>query len=334
MLNKRKVIYFLVAVVAALLLINVLLSLIQTGNQNQNTDEISSSEIEKSFLSSLDNFGIKENWINKQKLKKKLSDSISYIYQIKIPLGLTIPQILKDMSEEFANKPAILNSEEKKIGGITRLEIKSRNSIKLISEFKYDPILEREFSQTGFILINYNESSEKEIDDIFKVLLPFGVLLPLESNSQIIAENVKNNKKEYFLELNDDCDDSGLELNDDLELEELTKNCNKIISNFNSPKYFFITKKESGFNFSTIDFISDKFENKGRKILKLENYTKLQSESISDLKSLYNFHLVNLKAGGDKIFLITVTDWLLIQNEISNYIKKGNKVVFPSQLLN
>ena len=56
-------------------------------------------------------------------------------------------------------------------------------------------------------------------------------------------------------------------------------------------------------------------------------------EDRNDLFSRADFHFKNLTPGQFKIFRVDFSDWLLLQDKISNYVKKGNLVVKPSELL-
>ncbi len=319
--------------VAALLFINVMLGLVEKKERRLEST-LNQNEIEEKFILVLNEFGIQENWIEKQKIKKGKSDSLSYKYKIRIPNGLTIPVVLKDLNEMFVKLPVVITSSEKKVNGITELKIKSGGTYKLFAELKYDSDISRKFSSIGFLITNFENSDESEIKKLFNLALPVGIILPLEDNSQVIAELIIKNKLDYFVELSDDGDIIDFELEEDLGLEQLNKNITKIISSFNSPKHFFINELESGFNATIASFITEKFEKRGRKILTSNNYFLLKGEDTQDLQSLFQFQVNKLKPGTTKIFRISLEDLYNIQNGIKNYIKKGNKIVHPSRLFN
>ena len=333
MINKRKIIYFLIALVAALLFLNVMLGLVEK-KESKVEASMNKEQIEEKFILVLHEFGIQDSWIEKQKIKKSKYDSLNYSYKIQIPSEVTIPVVLKDLTEMFSKMPIVLNSSEKKVNGITELNIKSGGYIKLIADFKYDSEISRKFSMIGFLVRDVENASEKEIKQLFDLALPIGIVLPLENNSISIAELIKKNKLDYFIELNNDADDINFEMEEDLGLEQLNVNITKIISSFNSPKVFFINELESGFNASIASFISDKFEKRGRQILTSNNYLLLKGEDNRDLQSLIQFHLNKLKPGTTKIFRISLQDLSNIQNELKKYIKKGNKIVHPSRIFN
>lgn len=333
MMNKRKIIYFLVAVVAALLFINVMLGFVEKKDIQLEL-KLNQEQVEEKFNLVLNEFGIQENWIEKQKIKKGKYDSLTYFYKVHIPSGLTIPVVLKDLNEMFVKQPVVITSSEKKVNGTTELKIKSGGTNKLIAELKYDSDISRKFSLIGFLITDFENADESEIKNLFNLALPFGIILPLEDNSQVIAEIILKNKLDYFIELSDDADIIDFELEEDLGLEQLSKNITKVISSFNSPKYFFINDLESGFNSTIASFITEKFEKRGRKILTSSNYFLLKGEDSYDLQSLFQFQVNKLKPGTSKIFRISLEDLYKIQNGIQKYLKRGNKIVHPSRIFN
>ncbi|MBK7105781.1 MAG: hypothetical protein IPH62_10900 [Ignavibacteriae bacterium] len=333
MLNKRKIIYILIAIVALLLLINVVLGFIHISLPNNNPQFLSKQIIDEKFQKVLTDYGIHENWITKGKIQKGKSDSLKNSLIIQLPEDIPIAQILKDISIEFAKQPVIVSSSEEKINGSTNLIIESGNTIKLIADFKHEENLVREVSTIAFLLIQVEDLDDNEIVELMKNPIHFGVILPLEFNSTITAEKLKEGNKEYFIQLDDDSDEIDFELTDDLKLDELKSNSRKIIASFNSPRIFFIDENNSGLTKSIINFIYEKFKDRNRRVLFSNNLTLLKGENANDINSLLKFHVTNLKPGEAKTFRINVEDWFLIQDELTNIQKKGNKIVNPSWLL-
>lgn len=333
MINKRKIIYFLIAIVVLLLLVNVVLNLIEP--KHKIVEETQTKEkIEDDFITVLESFGIKESWISKQKIKNSKNDSLTYKFQVKLPLDVTIPVLLKDINEVFASNPVDATSKEIKLYGVTELTLSSGKFRKLLAEFKYDSELSREYSTIGFLINDGRLIEEEEILKIKNLAIPVGIILPLENKSKANAELIKSNRLDYFIELSDNADDVDFELDEDLGLEKLNNNIKVIISSFNSPKVFFINELESGFNASIANFIFEKFEKRGRKVVTSNSFLSLKGEDNSDLQSLLGFHLNKMKPRTSKIFRINIDDLFEIQNILSKFIKKGNKIELPSHLLN
>ncbi|MFZ1290536.1 MAG: hypothetical protein WAR79_10620 [Melioribacteraceae bacterium] len=333
MLNKRKIIYILIAIVALLLLINVALGFIHISLPNNNPTFLSKKIIDEKFQKVLSEYEIHENWITKGKIQKGKSDSLKNSLIINLPNDIPIAQIIKDINIEFSKQPVIVSSSEEKINGLTNLIIESGNTIKLIADFKHEENLLREFSNIAFLLFQVEDLDENELNDLIKNPNHFGIILPLELNSTSIAKVLKEEKKEYFIQLDDDSDEIDFELSDDFKLDELRSNSRKIISSFNSPRIFFVDETNCGLAKSIQNFIAEKFKERGRRILLSNKLTFLKGESSNDINSLLKFHVTNLKPGESKVFRINVEDWLLIQDELSNIQKKGNKIVNPTMLL-
>jgi hypothetical protein len=332
MINKKKIIYFLIAVIASLLLLNVLLALNQNKNEIELNRELTINKIEEKFYNVLNVFGIDDLWISTQKLKKGEYDSLEYKFIVKIPSGVAIPLVLKDLNEAFVNQPVTMASEEKKINGITSLNIESAGDVKLIAEFKYDLKLVREFSQVGFLLTKIDEIEDSEFNILYNIAFPFGVLLPLETNSRETAEIIKSNNINYFIELIHNSESVDFELDPMFSLEKLSKNIRNIISSFNSPDIFFIDDKKSKFDINAKNYIKEEFMKKNRRVISLNKYALLKGENKADLLSLMSFYLNNIKMGDSGVFRISANDFLMVQEEINKYVKKGNKILNPNKL--
>ena len=179
-----------------------------------------------------------------------------------------------------------------------------------------------------------NLIDEEEIRKLKDLAIPVGIILPLENESKIIAEIIKSNKLDYFIELSDDTDNVDFELEEDLGLDKLTNNIKSIISSFNSPKIFFINELESDFSASISNFIIEKFQKRERKVITTNSFFILKGEDESDLNSLLSFHLNKLKPGTSKVFRISLNDLFEIQKSLAKFIKKGNKIALPSLLVN
>lgn len=333
MINKQKIIFFLVAIVAALLLINVILGLIEPTQKVKKQNLLTVQEIETEFLVILNEFALEETWITKRKLQKGKFDSIKTKYRISVPSGATIPEIIKDINKEFQNSPVEITSEEKKVYGSSTLTIKSNGFTKLISEFVYNPKLVRTYGEIGFLITEFENVDETKSKFLFDLAIPVGVILPLEEESAIIAEEIKSRNFNYFIQLNDDSDYQDFELTEDSGLEKLSRNVTNIISSFNSPRVFFVNELGSEFNASTINFISEKFQKRGRRLLTSNNFILLKGEDVNDLKSLIQFHLNRITSDNARVFRISIDDWFLIQEQLKFFVKKGNRIVLPNKLL-
>ncbi|MCB9247126.1 MAG: hypothetical protein H6613_00540 [Ignavibacteriales bacterium] len=316
-----------------MLVINVVLGFVQIKLPNNKPKTLSKKVIEEKFKKVLNDYGIEEGWIKNGKIQKGKSDSLSNSFVVSIPKDIPIAQMLKDISIEFKKQPVEVSSSEEKINGLTNLIIESGNYIKLVADFKYDNKIIRQFSSAAFLLNNIEGLKEIELENLLKNPLRFGAVLPLETSSKATAEILLDANKEYFIELKDNSDNVDFELDEDLNLDELKNHITKIISSFNSPKLFFIDKNESGISQGVKNFIEKGFDERGRKLLQLESITYLKGENNEDLKSLLRFHLTNLKFNHSKIFRISVEDWFIIQDELNNFLKKGNKILTPTRVL-
>ena len=332
---KKRIVYILVAITVILIILNAALG--SSGNdlveKERAEDTLTRISIEKSFEKTLSDYGIQPDWIKKEKKSKSKFDSLKYKYKIEIPSSVPIPMIIKEISLKLKNKNADIFSKEEKINGSSELKISSGNFIKLFAKLEYNKNLQRAYSSIAFIITNVEDLNENELNTLLKNSYKFGALLPLRSSSIKIAEKILANKKNYFINLDDDADNLSFELDEDLKINELKRNIKSIISSFNTPKTYFINKKKTGFSNSFISFLSGEFKKRNRKILRLKSFIHLKGEDEKDLNSLLEFHLNKLQTGKSKIFIINISDWWNIQTTLNYYIKKGNKIVLPVKLL-
>jgi len=332
--SKKKIVYTLISFTVLLILFNVVLGLLhQDEIKVENNNDVSRLDIETSFSSVIKKFGIKESWVKKKSLNDKALDSISYKYKIEIPVDVPIPMILKELSDKLKNGNAKVTSTEKKNFGSTILKIKTGQCVKLIAEINYKKEIVREHSSIAFVIKSIDKLSETEFETLLKTPIKFSALLPLQIESVEIAEKILKSKRTYYIFLDDDSDNVKFELDEDINVNSLKKNVGSIVSSFNSPQHFFISSKGTGFSNSFINFLKNEFKRKERIILNLNSFVNLKGENKKDLISLLNFHLNNIKSAESKTFFIEIDDWESIQSSINEYLKKGNKLKLPSQLL-
>lgn len=330
---KHTLIYFLSIVVAILLFINILIEPESTDAEQKIVKLTSVNDAEQLFKNILHDFGIKDDWIKQRRLKGVKYDSISHKYIVSVPQEVPIPQILKDLSLTIKKTNLAIHSTEKKNDGTTLLELKYLDVTKLYAELEYDNNLKRNFSQIAFIINDFIEGDSKSRQLIFKIQFPVGIILPLSNRSRDLAETIKNSRRDYFIEINDNSNDLDIELTEETGIDNFDSGIRKVISLFNSPKYFFINAEESDYTKNTMDFIKEKFKARGREIISVNSLKELKGEDEADLHSLVDFHLDGLKPGDAKVFLIGLDNWFAIQPEIIRYIKRGNRITSPSNLL-
>lgn len=331
---KKKIIYTLISFTALLILLNVVLGLLKKDVIIvKNNNDVTRLDIEKSFTSVIKKFGIKDSWVKKKNINDKTLDSISYKYKIEIPVDVPIPMILKELSNKLKNGNAKVTSTEKTNFGSTILKIKTGNCVKLVAEINYKKEIFREYSSIAFIIKNLDKLSKTEFDKLLNTPIKFAALLPLQIKSVDIAEKILKSKRTYFIFLDDDSDNIKFELDEDINVNTLKKNVASIVSSFNSPRHFFISNKGTGFSNSFVNYLKEEFKRKGRKVLNLNSFVNLKGENEKDLNSLLGFHLNNIKPSESKTFFIGIEDWDSIQHNINTYLKKGNKLKPPSQIL-
>src|SRR3989339_866827 len=127
---QKKIINILIGASIILLLSNVVLDFFDKKNNKTNSGEITVAKIDSIFFSVLNKFALKEEWIKKKNIKNKKTDSLQYVFDIKIPQDIPIASLLKEMNYGFGEQPVEITSEEKINFGKTVLKITSNEHLK------------------------------------------------------------------------------------------------------------------------------------------------------------------------------------------------------------
>ena len=335
MLSRRRLIYLLVFIISLLLFLNVALKITENKQEQKIEKQISISIAEKGFFEVLNYFGLENDWIEKRRLNKALNDSIDYFYQVSVPENVSVPEIMTNLQVKFSKFPTLLTSNEQNPKGNSLLTLMtSQKDVKLKARLVYKSDIIRKEKNIAFLIYNCENASENDLNLLIKLPYKFGCILPLEEDSQIIAEQLKKEGIEYFIQLKSDSDHLDFELEEDIGLEKITSNVKSIVSYFNSPKYFLTDSKNSNLNLNVKSFVKDILQKKGRKLVSVDNITLLKGKNREDLKSILEFHLRNTSYDKKNIFRISISDWLILQDEINSYIRSGNTIYSPSKYWN
>ncbi len=226
MLKKRKIIYALIFTSLLLIIGNILIDQFYVDEPVVVVQDLSREQIEEKFLSTLNDYGIKNEWITKTTPKKKISDSLDQIYKIKIPLGISIASFIKDVNSNFINQPVVVKSFEKKNYSNSEIKIYSNKILKLNANLIHTRKIKREYSQYGFIVKIDDQVDEELLDQLMQLSFNYAVsFVPSEFSS----ENLIQLSSSYFVLLNDEIEDSQFLLDEDFTKQKLVNNIKEII---------------------------------------------------------------------------------------------------------
>ena len=97
---KKTFVKYLLVIAIFLLLVNVTIDFFKKPPKNEKNlnRELTTSQIDSVFLNVLDQYGIEKDWVSTKKIKVADEDSISKQFIVKMPIDLSIPEIIKDIN--------------------------------------------------------------------------------------------------------------------------------------------------------------------------------------------------------------------------------------------
>ncbi len=333
MIVKKRLIYFLIALVVLLLVVNLILDKFNPPKVQIKHSEVSQNLIEKKFKKTLSEYGIKNDWIKKINPSKKKDKSLLYLYRVSLPNDISVPLLISDLKKTLEIYDVNVNAEEKNNFGSSVVTIVNNGKIKLKAEFKYKAGIKRSSSRIAFILSNINSLSNEDFNSLLKIPYNYGVIILPDADTESLAKQIESNKKEYYLILNDNISDERFELNNDFTKGVVNRALSNIFKFYKGGSFFLIDNESDLYNSAVIEYIKTVLKRNGKKYFYFQDFTKLHGESKKDLESLWDFYIMNIKPQETKIFVISAADFLSITDKIANYIRKGNKVSLASKIL-
>jgi len=325
MLIKRKLIYALIALSILLIIGNILLER-YSKDEVVIVQELSKNKIEEKFSTTLNNYGIADNWISKVSPKKKTYDSLDYIYKIKFPLDISIASFIKDVNASFVNHPVDIESVEKKNYSNSELKIYSNNILKLDANLIHTRKIKRKFAEYGFVMKIDDRVDEEALNELSKLYINYDfAFVPSEYSSDILDKL----RSDYIVLINDDINDSRFELDEDFTKQRLINNIKEIIITYGRRVIYLIDENSKIYNSKIYSLIKDEFEKRDIKILPLSYLTPLKADSEKQLVSLFHFYTTSLRGKKGETFLITYNDFITLVPLIEKQLKMGDRVVKP-----
>ncbi|VAX14975.1 hypothetical protein MNBD_IGNAVI01-1905 [hydrothermal vent metagenome] len=325
MLIKRKLIYALIALSIVLIIGNVLLER-YSSDEVVIVQELSKNKIEEKFRTTLNDYGIAENWVTKISPKNKNYDSLDYIYKIKFPPDISIASFIKDVNASFVNQPVDIESVEKKNYSNSELKIFSNSILKLDANLIHSRKIKRIFAEYGFVIKIDDRVDVEVLNELSKLYINYTfAFVPSEYSSDVLDKL----RSEYIVLINDEINDSRFELDEDFTKQRLINNIKEIIITYGRKVIYLIDENSKIYNSKIYSLIKDEFEKREIKILPLSYLTPLKADSKKQLVSLFQFYTTSLKGKKGETFLITYDDFITLVPLIERQLKMGDRVVKP-----
>jgi len=198
---RRNLLLSLFALAVLLIAIKILLNSVLMVSDSEEKF-IDASEINRRFISLLDDFGIEEKLIKVSKSKDKFSGHEIPNIRIQVPKDLSIPEILQDIYQSYSNDSLRIYSVEKVKGGKSTLVLMKGKSAILQAEFDYSKNIFRDKGAIAFI-INDVDPGKSSTVALIESSTKLNFLIRPESKIMQQLKFIKENGKQFSILIDD-----------------------------------------------------------------------------------------------------------------------------------
>lgn len=324
---KKKFTKYLIVFAIILLALNISIDFLKKPRKIENINELSIKQVDSVFLSVLDEYGIKANWIKTIPLKVEEEDSISKQFIVNIPSDLPIPLIIKDINKIIEKDITGFVSEEKKIFGPTEIRIYTNEMLKLKVSLIPNIQTVRDRNKLSFIITDAFELNGSEFNTL--LVLPYSLSLLVVPGESVITkvDSLKKYVKEYSVLLNDNINDFKFKLEKGFQKKLLKNSIATIFTSFKSAGVFAVDEKSQLYNSAIYNFVRDEFKKWGVELIKLAEFINLDEANESELISKFKFHCLDGTRSDQKTFLTTYENFRKLRDELEKAKKLGNRVI-------
>ncbi|NLT50230.1 MAG: hypothetical protein GXX85_04855 [Ignavibacteria bacterium] len=329
MKKKLKFINVLLIISFSLIFINILTDVFLPKKKILD-NPVNEKEVEKMFLSVMNDYGIKSEWIRKAPKEKKSSDSIIYVT---IPKSIPTTEIISDLKLNLSERDAEVISDEIKIDGDARVSVFSGKLLKFEVEMILQDSLNRDRNSIALILEGLNENSGENLLEVLKSSVTSTILLDVNENNIASVKTIKTFGKHYAVVINDDIEGDKYLLETEYTKQRLTDAIRSIFTDFGDASLFFIDENCSVYKSGIYEHVKKEFEKRNIVLHKLGNLINLKDKEKDDINSLFNFYCNNENYKNGFPVLISYEDFMNLQPSIIKYKKKGNEFIYASMIL-
>jgi hypothetical protein len=325
----QKLLWGLFVLAIVLLSVNIFLQFVLKKNESLESFALENKDIQDRFITTITNFGLKEEWI-KKKIVDEIKTSLSYPhYKISIPTDLSIPEVFLDIYNEFKEDSLHFQSIEKKVGGRSILTLKTNNHTLLQAEFNYSNRISRDRGAIAFILQdieldNLDDSVLVESADKFNILL-----VPSEENLDHLSF-IRENRKNYSILINDEINDPNYKLDVSYSQLRLLNVIKALSVDYANSSFFVIDDNSDFYKSAKYNFFRDETIKRKIKLYKYTDFKFLENDE--SIVSVFNNEMKDLNKEENKVFLLSKNSYLHLKPDILLYKKTGVKIVNTSEI--
>ena len=337
--DRKKIVTVLFAIAFLLLILNVIVPTVFKFSRNKIVlKEIYSEEINSKFLSAVQGFGLKDDWIKTKKINNNDDDSLKYYYTINVPVDLPIALIITDINNSFSRGDVDYSSKEtrskesklkdSRLNRITTLTLRSGGFEKLKAEFVYNPANQRTTGSIGFLVFGFSTLDTIRQYELINSPENFLAILMPSKDALEKIKKLKARDKDYGILLSDDISDLDYKLSQKYSSERLTLSVRSVLGDFPKAAAFFYDSKSSFVSHSVFPLIKKEFDKRNVRFLDINKFALLEEAGAS---SDISFERIINKADENKTELIYISDesYYKLKPEIFKYRKTGYKFINP-----
>lgn len=327
-MDKIKFIYGLVAVLITLIFLSVVFDLSDKFSDELPPVEYKKSEIADLVFEELTNFGINEEWITKKRIWNNAPDSIKYYYKIKVPIRLTIPEILLPIQKRFNElENIVVDNDEFEINGISQLQILSNNKIKFRAHFNYDKDAKRIRPNISFIVSGIEELAEIESKQLLEISYPCAIMLAPSKKTKDIIDSLSKFDKDFVVLINDNVSGDLYEMDSGFSKNKIRRSISNIVSDFKNSSKYFVDQDSDIFKSVMFSYIKDEFARKKVVLYRLSTLKNVSKKSEAEKLSFLQYHFNDVESNERKVFYITAEDYISLQPYIEKFKRMGNRFI-------
>jgi len=323
---QKKLISILFAIALVLILTDIIIDKIDADKPKVKLNEVSSKQLEERLFTALNNYGIKENWIEKRNFKNHPGDSLTYRFFITLPGDLPHLEVLREFFSLNPETDVKIRAREEKQDTRTLLKVSVNDEQKLEATFRTIPDTLRNYPTLTFLITKMSELSREQSEHLLAMPYSTGICIPPTPDGDVLRERAKFYNKQFFVMINDQLQEPYI-LEPDETKSELNKAIQKITTEYKGATGFIIDNNSELYNSVIFSFLRDRFAEKNCVLYSMARYKKLDSESIDDLLSRIYFYAKSSGPDEKKLFLIPAEKFHNIIDDINKLRKFGYKLL-------
>jgi hypothetical protein len=337
--DRKQIVTVLFALAFLLLLLNAIIPrLFKSSEKKTESIEINSDVINRKFLSAVQGFGIKDEWVKVPKPNKNYGDSLKYYYTVNVPPDLPIALILNDIKNSFGKGEVDYSSKEirskdtrlkeAKSKGTTTLILKSGGFEKLKAEFVYNPAIKRTSNTVGFLVFGFNSLDTIRQYELINSPENFLAVLIPSKDALGKIKRLKTRDKDYAVMLTGDISDLDYKLSTSYSLDRLKISIRSVLGDFPKAAAFLYDGKSSFASSSMFQLIKKEFEIRRIKFLDINRFD-LIDESGTPLDITFESILNQEEENKTELIFISEENYYKLRPEILKFRKTGYKFINP-----